>query len=126
MKWIMLILLIGGGVFAYTQFSGGPNSSDQTTPAGTAKLFIKAALENNEAAIRNLSSDSAADRVVRTGEELRATLDPNAFLRWQNMRPEIGEHALSAQIPGKGSMLVIEFSREGENYEIVHAGLAAF
>ncbi len=107
-------------------FSACAGESKPTTPIGAVKVFVNATLSEDMATIQKLSEPGAADQVARVSKELKPLIDTSTVLQWQNMNPTSGQHAVSAQIPGKGQMLVVELNKSGEEWRICQIGMVSF
>ncbi len=123
MKWLVLLVLVIGSVFAWKALTK-PSVPTADTPIGAAKIFIRAALDNNVARINEVTVPGAQAQAAQVAEQLRGLLESDTLLPWQKVESNSGKHAVQATISGKGRVLVLEFTKEGEMYRITTVGLA--
>jgi hypothetical protein len=99
-KLLLFILVVGGGIFIGYRFgligegSSKPGPPDFTRAETAAEYFFKAAMDGNEAKIREVSVDANEETLLRAAANLRSAIPPEkrgSAFKWQNTLPEQGE-----------------------------------
>jgi hypothetical protein len=117
--WGIVNLAIIGGWLAHAMFM---KKSPEGTPHATAEAFVKAAKDNDMAAVRSLCISSAADKAERAAGRIHA-LSPNLYsFSFKAMQADHPRRGLMATFSGQ--VLGIEMIKEGDQWKIVEISIA--
>ncbi|MEN6625108.1 MAG: hypothetical protein ABFD69_02650 [Candidatus Sumerlaeia bacterium] len=115
----LLILGIMGvfGYFGYTivEMQRAPRP---TSPVGAARIFVRAAMKNDQAGMNWICERGVAARSVVAAQEIRNLVRSESDLRWQYTKAFTGQRAISAVVADSGRLIVIEVNQHGEEFRI--------
>lgn len=124
MKWFHLgiVLVVGLGVYKFGVYDA--QNPQPTSPQGVAGYFIKMAVAGDDAQLGALCNGAAFPKLQGVARQVAQVVPPDFVPLWQSTKPTCGSHAFTAQVTGKGKMLVIEVRQEDGRSLICEAALA--